>query len=66
MELSIKVLVDSLDCWNIHLNGGIVYKSAGGTVWTAGTSARVMESSRKVLEDHYGVLEHPLEWWNRL
>ena len=44
----------------------IVSKSAGGPVWTAGTSAGVMESSIKVLEDRFGLLKYLLEWWNRL
>ena len=39
------------------LSGGIVYKSAGGPVWTAG----IMKLSIKVLEDQFGLLEHLLE-----
>ena len=41
---------------------GIVSKSAGGPVWTTGTSAGVMELSIKVQGDWYGLLEHLLEW----
>ena len=50
-----------MDCWNIYWSYRIVYKSAGGLVWTAGTST-VVESSIKVLEDRFGLLEHQMEF----
>ena len=55
-----------MDCWNIYWSGGIVYKSAGGLVWTDGTLAGVLNSSIKVMEDWFELLEHLLEWWNHL
>ena len=42
-------------CGNISWHYGIVYKSPGGPVWTAGTNIGVMESSIKVLEDWFGL-----------
>ena len=50
MESSIKVTEDRF----VLLEYAILYKSAGEPVRTAGTSAGVMESSIKVLEDRYG------------
>ena len=44
----------------------MLYKSAGEPVGTAETSAGVMESYIKELENPLGLLEHHLESWNRL
>ena len=55
-----------MDFWNIRWSFEIVYTSFGGPVWTAGTSAEVVESSIKVLQDRFGLLEHQLELWNCL
>ena len=53
-----------LDYWNIYWSNAILYKSAGEPVRTAGTSAGVMESYIKELENPLGLLEHHLESWN--
>ena len=42
----------------------MLYKSDGEPVGTAGTSAGVMESYIKELENQLGLLEHHLESWN--
>ena len=46
------------DWFGLYWSGGIVYKSDGGPVWTAGTSAGVIKLSIKVLEDRFGLLEY--------
>ena len=55
-----------MDYWNIYWSNAILYKSAGEPVRTSGTSAGVMESSIKELENQLVLLEHQLELWNRL
>ena len=42
----------------------MLYKSAVEPVRTAGTSAGVLESSIKELENQLGLLKHHLELWN--
>ena len=55
-----------MDYWNKYWSYGIVYKSDGGLLWTAGTSTGVVELSIKVLEDLFVLREHQLALWNRL
>ena len=55
-----------MNCGNIYWSGEFVYKTDGGLVWTAETSAGVMELSIKVLQNQLRLLEHHLELWNPL
>ena len=45
----------------MYWSNAILYKSAGEPVRTAETSAGVIESSIKVMDDQLGLLEHLLE-----